>query len=145
LSIDFINRTIKLNALTHIFIELAALRAQNAMLRDRCAALDAAAQELEAQLHAAIAERAAVERTHAHALADVQPRYEALSKQLQQETAHQREPLKKERARSVAVEAAIAVRAPHLACNAITVAVETISIVGSPQRTTIPLKDCRRH
>ncbi|MFM0084810.1 DNA-binding protein [Paraburkholderia sediminicola] len=80
--------------------ELSDLRAQNAMLRDRCAALDAAAQERQAQLHAATAERAAVERTHAGALADVQHRYEALSKQLLQETAHQREALKKEHAHS---------------------------------------------
>ncbi|CAE6872238.1 hypothetical protein R75465_08359 [Paraburkholderia aspalathi] len=80
--------------------ELSDLRAQNAMLRDRCAALDAAAQERQARFHAATAERAAVERTHAGALADVQHRYEALSKQLLQETAHQREALKKEHAHS---------------------------------------------
>jgi predicted nucleic acid-binding Zn-ribbon protein len=80
--------------------DLSDLRAQNAMLRDRCGALDAAAEERRAQLDAATAERAAVERTHADALADVQHRYEALSKQLLQETAHQREALKKEHAHS---------------------------------------------
>ncbi|MFP3242999.1 MAG: DNA-binding protein [Paraburkholderia sp.] len=78
--------------------ELADLRAQNTMLLDRSAALDATAQERQAQLDAATAERATVERTHAGALADVQHRYEALSKQLLQETAHQREALKKEHA-----------------------------------------------
>ncbi|BCQ58022.1 DNA-binding protein [Burkholderia gladioli] len=80
--------------------ELSDLRAQNAMLRDRSAALDATAQQRQAQLDAATAERATVERTHAGALADVQHRYEALSKQLLQETAHQREALKKEHAHS---------------------------------------------
>jgi predicted nuclease with TOPRIM domain len=78
--------------------ELADLRVQNAMLRDRCAALAAAADERQAQLDAATAGQAAVERTHAQALADVQHRYEALSKQLLQETAYQREALKKEHA-----------------------------------------------
>ena len=76
--------------------ELSDLRAQNAMLRDRCAALDAATLERQTQLDAAIAGRAAGDRTHAQALADVQRRYEALSKQLLQETAHQREAPKKE-------------------------------------------------
>lgn len=80
--------------------ELSDLRAQNAMLRDRCAALDAAAQERQAQFDAAIAERSEVDRTNWEALADVQHRYEALSKQLLQETAHQREALKKEHAHS---------------------------------------------
>jgi len=80
--------------------ELADLRAQNTMLRDRSAALDATAQERQAQLDAATAGRATVERTHAGALADVQHRYEALSKQLLQETAHQREALKREHAHS---------------------------------------------
>lgn len=78
--------------------DLSDLRAQNAMLRDRCAVLDAAAVGRQTQLDAAIAEQAALERTHAGALADVQHRYEALSKQLLQDTAHQREALKKEHA-----------------------------------------------
>ena len=78
--------------------DLSDLRAQNAMLRDRCAALDAAAQERQAQLDAATAERSEVDRANREALADVQHRYEALSKQLLQETAHQREALKKEHA-----------------------------------------------
>jgi chromosome segregation ATPase len=76
--------------------ELADLRAENALLRGRCAALDAAALERQTQLDAATAERAAAGRSHAESLADVQHRYEALSKQLLQETAHQREALKKE-------------------------------------------------
>jgi hypothetical protein len=62
------------------------------------AVADAAVDEREAQLDAGTAERAAAERTHAAALADVQHRYEALSKQLLQETAHQREALKEEHA-----------------------------------------------
>ena len=80
--------------------ELSDLRAQNAMLRDRSAALDATAQERQAQLDAATAERSEVDRANREAIADVQHRYEALSKQLLQETAHQREALKKEHAHS---------------------------------------------
>ncbi|MDE4936413.1 DNA-binding protein [Burkholderia contaminans] len=80
--------------------ELSYLRAQNAMLRDRSAALDATAQERQAQLDAATAERSEVDRANREAIADVQHRYEALSKQLLQETAHQREALKKEHAHS---------------------------------------------
>lgn len=80
--------------------ELSDLRAQNAMLRDRSAALDATAQERQAQLDAATAERSEVDRANREAIADVQHRYEALSKQLLQETAHRREALKKEHAHS---------------------------------------------
>lgn len=78
--------------------DLSDLRAQNALLHDRCAVLDAAAVGRQTQLDAAITAQAALERTHAQALADVRHRYEALSKQLLQETAHQREALKKEHA-----------------------------------------------
>lgn len=80
--------------------ELSDLRAQNAMLRGRSAALDATAQERQAQLDAATAERSEVDRANREAIADVQHRYEALSKQLLQETAHRREALKKEHAHS---------------------------------------------
>ena len=74
-------------ALTARDAELADLRAQHALLQERSAALDAAA-----------AERAELERAHTVSLADAQHRYEALSRQLLQETAHQREALKKEQA-----------------------------------------------
>jgi predicted nucleic acid-binding Zn-ribbon protein len=80
--------------------ELSDLRAQNTMLRDRSAALDATAQERQAQLDAATAERSEVDRANREAIADVQHRYEALSRQLLQETAHRREALKKEHAHS---------------------------------------------
>ncbi|MGF6408683.1 DNA-binding protein [Paraburkholderia sp. MM5482-R1] len=79
---------------------LADLRAQHALLQERAAALEASAQERQVRLDAAMAECADLDRTHAAALADAQHRYEALSKQLLQETAHQREGLKKEHAQS---------------------------------------------
>ncbi|TCK84019.1 DNA-binding protein [Paraburkholderia sp. BL9I2N2] len=84
------------SALTARDAELADLRAQNTSVRERCAALDAALQDRQAQLDTVAAERAGLDRTHAKALADAQHRYEALSKQLLQETAHQREAVKKE-------------------------------------------------
>jgi hypothetical protein len=70
------------------------------MLRDRCGPLDAGPAERQARLDAAIAERAVAERTHLDAIAHVQHRYEALSEQLLQEAAHQRDALKKEHAQS---------------------------------------------
>jgi predicted nuclease with TOPRIM domain len=85
-------------ALTARDAEVADLRAHHGMLQERCAALDAAAHARQAQLDAATAGHAAMERSHAQALTDAQHRYEALSKQLLQETAHQREALKKEHA-----------------------------------------------
>ncbi|ACC76301.1 DNA-binding protein [Paraburkholderia caribensis] len=80
--------------------ELADLRAQHGVLKDRCAALDASAQEQQAQLDATAAGRTAQEHAHREALDEAQHRYEALSRQLLQETAHQREALKKEHAQS---------------------------------------------
>jgi hypothetical protein len=76
--------------------ELASLRAEHTMITGRCAALDAAARECQAQRDAAQTARIELERSHAEAHASVQTRYEALSKQLLQETAHQRQALQKE-------------------------------------------------
>ncbi|TAM04961.1 MAG: DNA-binding protein [Paraburkholderia sp.] len=83
-------------ALTARDVELADLRAQHGVLRDRCATLDAQANERQAALDALTAEQADRDRAHTSALEAAQHRYEALSKQLLQETAHQREALKKE-------------------------------------------------
>ena len=83
-------------ALTGRDTELAELRAQHALLRERYAALETALKERQSQLDAATTERATLEHAHAQGLAQAQQRYEALSKQLLQETAHQREALKKE-------------------------------------------------
>jgi hypothetical protein len=79
-------------------VDLANLRAEHAMLTDRCTAFDVTAQERQARLDAVQAERDELERAQADALATVQTRYEALSKQLLQETAHQRQALQKEHA-----------------------------------------------
>ncbi len=76
--------------------ELADLRAQHTLIRERCAALEATLQDRQDRLDAVRAEREALERAHAEGLTQTQHRYEALSKQLLQETAHQREALKKE-------------------------------------------------
>ncbi len=78
--------------------DLANLRAQHALLQGRYTTLEATGEQRQAQFDAAATERAGLERTHAAALADAQHRYEALSRQLLQETAHQREALKKEHA-----------------------------------------------
>ena len=80
--------------------ELADLRAQHGVLRDRCASLEAQADERQATLDKLAAERADRDRAHNAALEAAQHRYEALSKQLLQETAHQREALKKEHAQA---------------------------------------------
>ncbi|MCA7955731.1 DNA-binding protein [Burkholderia seminalis] len=82
--------------------ELADLRAQHGVLRDRCASLEAQADERQAALDKLAAERADRERAHNVALQAAQHRYEALSKQLLQETAHQREAQKKEHAQAAA-------------------------------------------
>ncbi|HDR9757817.1 TPA: DNA-binding protein [Burkholderia cepacia ATCC 25416] len=81
--------------------ELADLRAQHGMQRDRCVALEAQADERQAVLDALGAEQADRDRAHTAALEAAQHRYEALSKQLLQETAHQRGALKKEHAQAV--------------------------------------------
>ncbi|RQY93807.1 transcriptional regulator [Burkholderia stagnalis] len=80
--------------------DLADLRAQHSVLRDRCATLDAQAHERQASLDTLTAEQANREHAHTSALEAAQHRYEALSKQLLQETAHQREALKKEHAQA---------------------------------------------
>ncbi|KML57080.1 transcriptional regulator [Burkholderia cepacia] len=78
--------------------ECADLRAQHALLRERCASLDAAVHDLQTSLNSAAIQQTDLQRDHAEALAAAQHRYDALSKQLLQETAHQRESLKKEHA-----------------------------------------------
>ncbi len=88
------------SALTARDAELADVRAQHALLHERCATLDAAGVERQAALDAAVTKHAELDRAHAEALAAAQYRYEALSKQLLQETAHQREALKREHAQS---------------------------------------------
>lgn len=80
--------------------ELADLRAQYGVLRDRCVFLEAQADERQAAFDALEAERASRDHAHTKALEAAQHRYEALSKQLLQETAHQREALKKEHAQA---------------------------------------------
>ncbi|WP_322028047.1 DNA-binding protein [Burkholderia sp. BCC1977] len=76
--------------------ELADLRAQQGVQRDRCASLEAQVDERQVALDALTAEQASRDHAHTAALEAAQHRYEALSKQLLQETAHQREALKKE-------------------------------------------------
>ncbi|WP_175924574.1 DNA-binding protein [Burkholderia latens] len=78
--------------------ELADLRAQHGVLRDRCATLEGQADERQTALDKLAADQADRDRAHNAALDAAQHRYEALSKQLLQETAHQREALKKEHA-----------------------------------------------
>ncbi|KVC15868.1 transcriptional regulator [Burkholderia diffusa] len=87
-------------ALTARDAELADLRAQHGVLQDRCASLDAQAHERQATLNTLAADQADRDRVHTAALEAAQHRYEALSKQLLQETAHQREALKKEHAQA---------------------------------------------
>ncbi|NUA26635.1 DNA-binding protein [Cupriavidus basilensis] len=77
--------------------ELADARAVHAALQPRAEQLAARVGELETALAAAHAHQADGERTHADAIATVQARYEALSKQLLQETAHQRDAVQAER------------------------------------------------
>ncbi|MCP3024032.1 DNA-binding protein [Cupriavidus basilensis] len=77
--------------------ELADARAAYAALQPRAEQLAARVGELEATLAAAQAREAAGERAHAEAIATVQARYEALSKQLLHETAHQRDAVQAER------------------------------------------------
>ncbi|HDR9283256.1 DNA-binding protein [Burkholderia vietnamiensis] len=80
--------------------ELADLRAQHGVARDRCASLEGQADERQAALDKLAADQADRDRAHNAALEVAQHRYEALSKQLLQETAHQREALKKEHAQA---------------------------------------------
>lgn len=76
--------------------ELADLRVQHTLIRERCDALEATLQDRQTRFDTAVADRAALEHTHAEELAEARHQYDALSKQLLQETAHQREALKKE-------------------------------------------------
>lgn len=76
--------------------ELADLRAQHTVLQDRSAALETLAAERHVALDAAVGRQIELEREQAAARDAAQHRYEALSKQLLQETAHQREALKKD-------------------------------------------------
>ncbi|WP_454739735.1 hypothetical protein [Cupriavidus necator] len=76
---------------------LAEARAGLATEQARAAQLAARTGELEAALAAAQDRCAAGERAQAEAIATAQARYEALSKQLLQETAHQRDALSAER------------------------------------------------
>lgn len=78
--------------------ELADLRVQHGVLATHCTELETTAQARQAQLETATAERAALERAHADGLTQAQERYESLSRQLLQETAHQRVALKKDQA-----------------------------------------------
>ncbi|UMY33479.1 DNA-binding protein [Burkholderia contaminans] len=87
-------------ALTARDAELADLRAQHGVLRDRCVSLEAQAHKRQAALDTLAAEQTERERIHNTALETTQHRYEALSKQLLHETAHQREALKKEHAQA---------------------------------------------
>jgi len=76
---------------------LAEARADAAAESARAAQLAARTGELEAALAAAKERHAAGERAQAEAIASAQARYEGLSKQLLQETAHQRDALSAER------------------------------------------------
>ncbi|WP_354685817.1 DNA-binding protein [Cupriavidus necator] len=78
--------------------ELAEARAGLAAERARAEPLAVRTSELEAALAAAQDRQAAGERAQAEAIATAQARYEALSKQLLQETARQRDALQAERA-----------------------------------------------
>jgi DNA repair exonuclease SbcCD ATPase subunit len=78
---------------------LADLRADSRVLADRAAVLQATTADLQTQLAAAQAALEASTRTHAGELATAQARYEGLSKQLLQETAHQRDAWRAERER----------------------------------------------
>lgn len=88
------------SAVTSRDTELANLRATHAQAQERCAALDATVRDQRTQLDNAAAERTGLESSQAEALAQAQQRYESLSRQLLQETAHQREALKKEHAQA---------------------------------------------
>ncbi|CAG9184760.1 Chromosome partition protein Smc [Cupriavidus laharis] len=89
-----------------------ALAARDTALAEARAALDATtaradqlasrAGKLESELAAAQDHIAAGERAHSEAVATIQARYEALSKQLLQETAHQRDAVQAERAQLAA-------------------------------------------
>ncbi|MBB1634910.1 DNA-binding protein [Cupriavidus sp. UME77] len=77
--------------------ELAEARAALATMTARADQLTSRVGPLEAALATAQERATAGDRSHAEAVATIQARYEALSKQLLQETAHQRDALQAER------------------------------------------------
>jgi chromosome segregation ATPase len=79
--------------------ELATVRADSRSLSERTEAYRTAAAELQAQLDAAQLALAEMKETHAREFAAVHARYEGLSRQLLQETGHQRHTLQIERER----------------------------------------------
>lgn len=79
--------------------ELVTLRADCRSLADRADAHQAAAADLKARLDAAGAVQVTLRDAHAREVADVHRRYEGLSRQLLQETEHQRHALAAERER----------------------------------------------
>ncbi|AQV94118.1 transcriptional regulator [Cupriavidus necator] len=81
---------------------LAEARATQAAGIARADEQDARRGELEAALATALERATTGERAHAEAVAAIQARYEALSKQLLQETAHQRDAVQAERAQLAA-------------------------------------------
>ncbi len=82
--------------------ELAEARAAQAAAVARADEQAARRGELEAALATAQERATTGERTHAEAVATIQARYEGLSKQLLQETAHQRDAVQAERAQLAA-------------------------------------------
>ncbi len=77
---------------------LAEARAALATMTTRAEQVSTRAGQLDTALAAAQEHIAAGERAHSEAVATIQARYEALSKQLLQETAHQRDAVQAERA-----------------------------------------------
>ncbi|WP_425267408.1 hypothetical protein [Cupriavidus lacunae] len=81
---------------------LAEARAALATMTARAEQLASRVGQLDAALVAAQERATTGERAHAEAVATIQARYEALSKQLLQETAHQRDAVHAERAQLAA-------------------------------------------
>ncbi|WP_329606803.1 DNA-binding protein [Paraburkholderia polaris] len=79
--------------------ELATLRADCRSLTERSGAYRTAAADLQGQLEAAGSTLVQMKETHAKEFAAVHTRYEGLSRQLLQETEHQRHALQTERER----------------------------------------------
>jgi uncharacterized protein YhaN len=79
--------------------ELANLRADCRSLSERAETLRASARDLQANLDAVVSTLAQTRQTHADEFATVHARYEGLSRQLLQETEHQRHALQVERER----------------------------------------------
>lgn len=79
--------------------ELASLRADCRCLTERAEALRASSADVQAELETVRSTLAQTRQAHAEAFAAVHTRYEGLSKQLLQETAHQRDAFRVERER----------------------------------------------